>query len=316
MSSAKQWGRQCRLTVAVGNDTPEAIDFSDFRIRFQVKQTLTGQPGTAEIYVYNVSRETERKLSEEGQEVILEAGYPGNMGVIFRGQLRQRMIGRESPTDTYLRIVAASGDQAHVYGVVNVTLAAGSSPDDVYQAIGDPLKYYGMSLGYVPKLPGSKLPRGKVMYGMARDHLRDFCDTYQLRFGYDGDQLVCVPKDGAIPEEAIEINVNTGMIGMPIMTMGGLDIACLLNPELSIGRTIHIDNDSIQFEAISTAYGADPENVFKSKKMQGANGYYTILSREHLGDTRGNYWYTNLICEGVDAELSPITGAKYNAVEN
>ena len=313
-----QWKRQCRLVVGIGKDTTEALDFSEFRIRFAVKQAMVTVPGTAEIYVYNVSRDTCDKIREEGQDVILEAGYQGNMAVIFRGQLRQRVIGRESQTDTYLRIVAASADQGHVNAVINTTLAAGSSPADVQAAIGKSYEPYGVTAGYSPALPETKLPRGKVMYGAARDYLSEFSNSYRMQACYDNSELSFIPQDGARPEEAIEINVDTGMIGMPMMTVNGLVVSCLLNPNIGpkLGGIIHINNDSIQYEAISTAYAADPQNDFKSKLMQDANGFYRIISREHVGDTRGNQWYTQLICDGINATLTPKSGAAINAVDN
>jgi hypothetical protein len=42
-----------------------------------------------------------------------------------------------------------------------------------------------------------------------------------------------------------------------------------------------------------------------------ADGYYTIWSVRHYGDTRGNPWYSEVITMAVDpAKLSPQVGGK------
>ena len=165
----KQWNRQCVLTVQTGAKTQQALDLSRYRISFTVTQLLHGQPSPAEIEIYNLSREILSQIPEERQTVVLEAGYAGRTGVLFRGQLHHRAFGRQTgtATETVLHISAADGGQAHDYGVVNTSLAAGNRPCDVHQALGLAFGQQGLELGCVPKLPDNRLPRGKVMYGMS-----------------------------------------------------------------------------------------------------------------------------------------------------
>ena len=53
-----QWGRLCRLTIQINKDAPEALDLSDFHIYFHISQPTTEAPKAAEIYIYNMSKET------------------------------------------------------------------------------------------------------------------------------------------------------------------------------------------------------------------------------------------------------------------
>ena len=51
---SENWKRACQLIVGIEKGKTDALDFSEFRIVFSVGQALVGQPGTAEVYVYNL----------------------------------------------------------------------------------------------------------------------------------------------------------------------------------------------------------------------------------------------------------------------
>ncbi|WP_457832633.1 hypothetical protein, partial [Staphylococcus aureus] len=83
--------------------------------------------------------------------------------------VKQVRRGRENQTDTYLDITAADGDSAYNFAVVNTSLAAGSTVEQHVQAACTAMAPFGVSLDYMFELPKNPLPRGKVMFGMARD---------------------------------------------------------------------------------------------------------------------------------------------------
>jgi len=96
-------------------------------------------------------------------KVILQAGYESNYGVIFQGNIKQVLLGRESATDTYVDLVCGDGDRAYNYAVVNTTLAKGSTPLDQVNAAAQTTSPMGVTLGHIGDFPATKLPRGKVL---------------------------------------------------------------------------------------------------------------------------------------------------------
>lgn len=305
--------RYCRLTIAEGKENSKAIDFSAFRVSFTISQSLKGEPRSAKIQIYNVNIETFSRIRQEGQKVILEAGYEGNHAIIFQGDLIQRYRTKaESGNDTCLIIMASTADQAHSYAVVNASLPAGASPADIHQSILSEYGRYGVAKGFVPELAQTKLTRGKVMFCPAKDAMSTFCRTHQLQYSYLDTGLACVPVRETFPGKPFVLNERTGLIGTPEMSLDGLKVTSLLRPEIRLDTTLQIENNSIFYDE---SYGTRKEGAEKKKKSgqkQGdvldVDGVYKVISLTHKGDTFGKNWYTEMNC--VAANPSKTGNAK------
>ena len=309
----QQWIRKVRLVVGNGS---EGIDCSDMRIRFMVRTQDSQTPWQADVTVTNLSNATANKIRKEYSEVYLEAGYQGNSAEIFRGKIVQvRGPGRESPTDTYLNIQAAASPDAHGYAVVNKTLAAGHTFRDQVDACLEALKPYGVTAGYIADLGNTKMPRGRAMFGMVRNQLRAICMSVGAACFIDGNKLNIVKYREALPGNAIVINSETGMIGMPVQTIEGVEVRCLLNPQLKVNGLIKIDETSIQRAKLNVDYAtaaAGGQSVEKSilDRNIDADGTYKILQLTHSGDTRGTEFYTDLLCSSYTNGVSPAAAAR------
>lgn len=288
-----------KASLIVGNEKGEGLDLSRFRIRFETRQWDTQTPNTCSIRVYNLSDETANQIQKEFTKVELKAGYEGNFGTIFVGTVKQFRRGRESPVDTYLDLFLGDGDVAYNWGYVNISLAAGSTSRDVLLAVMRVLEQHGITMGYVPEFPEIRMPRGRVFSGMCRDVLRTLADTVGMTWSIQSGRLQFVPKQGYIPGDAVVLTSNTGLIGMPEQTQDGIYARCLLNPNLRVSGQVQINNSSVQQAQISLAYGADPRNFQIADVSK--DGFYRLLVVEHIGDTRGQDWYSNLVCVALDS---------------
>lgn len=290
-----QWLRKCALIVAP-DQGGAGLDFSQLRVRFHVRRADIQTPNTLEARVWNVSEQTAVQVKREFQRVVLQAGYEfGNFGTIFDGTIRQVRWGRENQTDTYMDILASDGDEAYNFAVANTTLAAGSTHQDQTWAMRAVMEEHGIKQGYMPELTDQKLPRGKVMFGMCRDYLRDIAASTGCSWSIQDGALQLVPLSGYLPSEAVVLSSKTGMIGMPEQTQDGIRTKCLLNPRLKVSGQVQIDNKSVQQMRIDMSYTAIN---FQPKIAD--DGFYRLLVVEHFGDTRGNDWYSDLICLALD----------------
>ena len=83
----------------------------------------------------------------------------------------------------------------------------------------------------------------------------------------------------------------------------GIHVRCLINPRIKAGGRIKIDNASIQSYRFGLSLGAEIANGFVPRLD--SDGLYRSLVVEHSGDTRGNDWYTEITCVGIDDTAPP-----------
>lgn len=302
MSDAMQYIRKCKLVVSAGGS---GLDLSTLRIVFKVRKEDAETPNTAEIRVYNLAEDTANRIKKEFDHVTLEAGYESNNGVIFDGNIKQVLRGRESGTDTFVDIIAGDGDEAYNYATVNKTLAAGSTQKQQIDVAAGEMGSKGVERGYTAQMQDKPLPRGKAMYGMARDYLRRSAQTTETTWSVQDGKLQFVKLTETLPGQAVVLTSKTGLIGSPEMDDEGMRVQCLLNPMLKIGGKVKIDEGSIQQARLpNTEEKADAN---KAPSIN-ADGIYRLLTVEHSGDTRGNEWYSNLTC--IDVNASAPAGQK------
>ena len=292
-----------KVTLLVGRENGDALDLSHLRIKFKIKKTDAETPNVAEIEVFNLEADTSLRIQKEFTDIILQAGYEENFGVIFRGNAKQILRGRENGTDAYLNIAASDGDAAYNFAVVNQTLAAGSRLSDQINAAAGPMAQRGVTTGYVPDMGGQALPRGKVMFGNSREYLRNAADASDSAWSIQDGKFQFVPRTGILPGQAVVLTSASGLIGTPEQTNDGIKIKCLINPMIRAGGVVDLRDSEIK--------AAKAGKFFQQPNKKGEvdergpvaidkDGLYKVLRVDYDGDTHGNNWYQELVCVGID----------------
>jgi hypothetical protein len=302
-----QYLRKAGLIVSTGSD---GLDLSNMRIVFRTTAMDASAPPGAFIRVYNLSDATATTVQKEFQKVTLQAGYEtGNYGIIFQGTIKQVKRGKESAVDTFLDIYAADLDQAYNFGLVNKTLKAGSTLNDQVKASMDAMQKASDGASVSGSIPdslgtGGTLPRGKVLFGLARERLTDAADSAGCTWSIQDGKVNIIPLKGYLPGEAVVINAQTGLIGIPEATNNGIEATVLLNPLIKLGTRVQIDNAAITNTTVNSQ-GFPSYTDLNFPASLSADGFYRTLVVEHRGDTRGNEWYSQLTCLALDASASP-----------
>lgn len=295
---SRLYDRVCKLIVEGGNG---ALDLSEFRVVFEVSGTTTQKSTTAVVRIYNLAERTAQSLPRTGAKMKLWCGYRnGEGGSVFSGSIVERQIGRENPTDTVAILYAADGARAYTNAVVSKTLKAGSSGKDIYQAALAEMSKYGIKQGYVPPvLSQQKDPRAQALFGMARDVLRKMALAHGCTWKIQDDKLNVVPIKEALPGDAVVLNSSSGMIGRPVQTEQGIIVRSLLNPRLQINGKVQINEKSIDRAAFNLAFAGAPKNTEPNLGTIATDGLYKIQALTQIGDTRGNPWYADMICNAL-----------------
>jgi hypothetical protein len=300
--------RKCTLVVSAGT---AGLDLSNMHISFSTVQQDVETPNNCAIRVYNLSESTLRQVLGEFSTVNLQAGYQASFGLIFSGNIKQFRIGREKATDTYLDILAADGDMAYNFSVIGKTLSSGWTHEQVIKESITAMAEYGVRSGYVDEkgLFGGVVPnpRGKVMWGMPRAHLRASATSTGATWNISQGKVDVIPLAGYKPGEALVLTAHTGLIGRPEQTNEGVKARLLLNPLIDVGALVQIDNTSI-----NRLINQDPDGLpipynrrwgVQNLATVAQDGLYRVYVAEHRGDTRGQEWYTEITCLAVN----PIT---------
>ena len=118
------------------------------------------------LVVYNMNAATEGSILTEGFQIHIEGGYQeGQYGEIFTGDIVQIFRNLENGVDYRLEIIALKGVLMFDVNYVRATLAAGSTPRAIVQAISDNADT-PIGVGEVSQnLTQQALPRGKVLFG-------------------------------------------------------------------------------------------------------------------------------------------------------
>ncbi len=233
------------------------------------------------------------------------AGYKDNVGVIFSGKVIQVNLGKANATDTTTTIYATSDDTAHNTAHINTTLKAGSTGLDVFNAL---LKASpGMQAGDIPTqaLQALRYPRSVTMFGPVKYFFRTLATSVGGNFHYDNirPQIYITQKNDPGKGTPIILNSDTGMIGFPTQTGGGINVRCLLNPTVQKNSIVQIDQKSIQriTPDLTTGSPTSLQNLNDPgfSPFRGdisADGTYRVLSIENIGDFRGDPWFTEANC--------------------
>src|ERR1700682_6233474 len=164
-----------KFSVIVGTPGNDALDFKEFRVRFTVQRGDYQNPNSADVRVYNLADTTANRVARllptpEFTQLVIQAGYEGNYGVIFTGSIKQVRRGRENQKDSYIDITAADGDEAYNFSTTAASLAAGiATPANAIQRFIKDMATRGITQGYLPPLLTNSNVRGRVYYGLTRD---------------------------------------------------------------------------------------------------------------------------------------------------
>lgn len=278
------WQRQYRLSVGPPSSTGR--QWSELQITFEVKKDVGEEPNLSTISIYNLSEDSRGFISQEGQQVLLEAGYKDTRAIIFQGDLAQATHEYKAP-DWITTLECGEGEVAYRDGFITLTRAPGATRRQVLEQVAVDL---GLGL-YVTEGDTSlddPYLQGVTFHGTARDLLRRLARQGGREWSIQQSVLTLIHQGGATDIPAVLLSPQTGLIQTPQPTKkrieliggdsrprrgttkqneAGVKITSLLNPEIRPGRLVVIEAQTL-------------------------SGTFVCRSVTHKGDYRGNTWHT------------------------
>lgn len=256
----------------LGQEPGESRDI--LRVNFKIEKTGKGEPNQAHLEIYNLSPSRRQVVEDKGADVVIEAGYTGQLSEIFRGDLSYGENERTGP-DWITVIECADGAKQVRRGRVQKSTVAGATAKGVMIELADSL---GLDAGNL----ASKLDEGgfreglesfataRVLSGRPWNEIRKLAISMGLEVSVQDGALQFLRPGEATNEGAAIINASTGLIGSPERGDKGIVKAVtLLRPQIKPGRRVRLTSASL-------------------------DGDYVCQAVTHTGDTHGQNWYSTL----------------------
>lgn len=351
---SKNWMRHFELHLLDNNGNGIVI-LSDFKVTFTIDWFNTSQNTAVGTFkIYNLAPDTVKRISgQEFTRIQVIAGYDGlapavdasqvgvsrdvnpnevgqsdgrNYGQIFGGEIRYTIEGKDNPVDSYILIQAADTDRAFSTTITSQTLAAGYRASDIDALLMRDFQANGATTGRTAPMPDTVFPRGRVLFGMTRNLMDNVAAQCGATWMFVNGKREMVAKNEVV-HDAIALNSETGLIGMPQQTFGnGVNVRCLINPNIQVNglielnqKTVFINRAQLGNNDVAMAGGristetSNGNTTISGTTAQPASiatdGVYVVRGIMYSGDTRGQAWYMDLMCEARGAQDKPSSTA-------
>jgi hypothetical protein len=129
--------------------------------------------------------------------------------------------------------------------------------------------------------------------------MRNLAQTVSASFHYDPvSSFLHMTKPGDQGTgDAIVLDGDHGMIGLPTQTTAGIIVRALLNPNIQPGSIVHINPSSIQKITPFFTQADQPKNTQPNAKFVAGidpAGDYRVAGIEYIGDSRGESWFVEI----------------------
>ncbi len=279
----RQYKRVYDLTIIAADGESHVI--RDLRINFEITKSVLGFPNLAKIVLYNPNGDTLSALQKKFTKVVLNAGYEGNVRLLFKGELRN-VFQNKASTDRLITLFAGDGQRDWENALFNKTFTENISVSTV---IDDVLNSFTeITKGVIEGLPTTpdKL-RGQTLSGSSKDILDEYASEYGFNWSIQDGEVIILPINQPITgDTAVLINAATGMIGSPTVTEIGADVNTLLNTQLVPNRLFKIESVNANIQLGNT--------FFRNISRTSAEGVYKIQETLFKGDSREGDWLSSV----------------------
>lgn len=275
--------------IMVGDPNIGGLEIIDLRISFNVELSLVGFPNVASIQVYNLNKSNRNKIKKEFTKIRLYAGYESNTSLIFIGDLVNVTHEKNGP-DWITNLFCGDALKAINTSTVNKTLPPGQTTESIFNELVGEME--GITKGLTEGLKDCitkkrSLLRSLVLSGNVKEWLDKLAQNCGFDYSINNDVIETTVKNQPLNDDPIlEIRQDNGMIGSPELTEVGVKVKSLLLPQLKLSRRIEVKSISAKINIGNLIFRKIPATI--------GEGVYRADKIQHVGDTRGNDWFTNI----------------------
>lgn len=266
------WERACAITVGSGG-SGTVVD-ERFRVQFKVVKTLTTDTNTAKVEINGLSESTRQSFMKPEKVMQVEAGYKGDTEILSVSEITNATILRDPP-EIITQIEVQDGAIALKDRKIALSFAPGTPAKRVVDKIASDLALPRKATGVQIK---GVYQNGITLNTTARDALDRVTRKAKVTWSIQDRELQILDEVDASQGQGVLLTPETGLISSPerlddpekgdnIRRGAGWKVRSLLNPKIRPGEQILVQAAEV-------------------------DGQFRIDTVTHVGDNRGNDWYS------------------------
>lgn len=228
-----------------------AITIRNLRFVFHIEKSLSSEPNTCDISIFNLDGDTKKELQKLPIYVRIESGFDGNLQRIFTGDLRWSSTVNDGVTPE-TRFQVADGDRSYRKARVFRSYRGGVTIKD---AVSETARSMGLRAKFSPTAERELLAQftgGLSLGGLANRELTRLLTPVSMTWSIQDGILQILRNDEVSVDEILVISPETGLIGSPEFgsppekgKLPVLTVECLIKPALKPGARIQIESSTI-----------------------------------------------------------------------
>ena len=282
-SDTNKYGENDAIVVSSSDYGDEAL-----KCMFNVTSALAAY-SYGDVSVYNMNHKTIQMLASEGGRVAIEAGYKDNRGLIWQGFIWHAYDVRENVVDRVFTMHCVDSIAVVQTSFVSATLSTPVNCGDKIEYVSQQMKLPWKTSDSL-KSDDSTLTRGSVFFRDGRSIIKEEAQVRGLQVGtnQDGEMTTTDLIQDVSPDSDIVISPDSGLIGTPTQIPKGISFQTLLDPRIRFKiPAIRVNIRHGEIKSMPVMYG-------QHMQLLEPSGTYKVVYVNHVGDTRGNTWHTNV----------------------
>ena len=269
----KYFNRVCNIDISPG------IRVDVHKIKFEVKKSILSNINNCRIDIYNLSQTTRNKITSDPSSLVrIQAGYLENGGALNIGQGNiSNVFHTIKNPDIITTIHSKDGFNSIINNPISLSFLGNVPLSSVIDSIVAKLK---LPVKFADYDKSAKFKNGYSYVGSIPDALNQLGEQFNFKWSIQNGQLMILNGEKSNGNQSLLLSATTGLVETPelIIKTKNLDtlnkneykVVSLLQPQMEAG-------DLVQISSITL------------------NGVFVVKELTHLGDTRGNDWYTKMI---------------------
>lgn len=254
------FNRRYRLTV--GRPGQPSRSWDELRIKHEVTHTKKRSANEGIFTIFNLSEESRNYLAQD-MTIQYEAGFSGDWGRIFRGDIKTIKTSNEGP-DVVTVIRAGDGHNAIKTSTIQATIRSNANATDISKELSRALGGVEVGDGFASVLRdiGSQFG-GISLDGSVADELDSLLTVNGFNWSIQDNTLQVLAEDSHLPNQAIVLTGNNSQAPAPLDD--GFEFTTPLLHWVRPGRLIDAQYSKVK-------------------------GLFVVKSHKSTGDTHGQDW--------------------------